>query len=557
MSPAQHAEVADRPLFEAYGRDEPSSWPTKPEQVATARELVRLCQCQICSLLLKDAVTLPCGRSLCRRCLPPTYERANISYPAGPERLLGVQCPFPDCGKEHAVGDCGGDVILNKALHHLEDNLVKWRKEKLNSSTTTVIAVDEQEDGSGDELGEKSAELAYRRLPGGRLTTTWALMEQGQLRYDAEVAYDTESSSTNDEYADFEVTSLHATQEEARSEMDCHVCFALFWEPLTTACGHTFCRSCLQRTLDHSQYCPICRRQLAINPLLNQVVCPSNSRLSAFINTFWKDELKTRGEMYRSEQLGQHGDFDIPLFVCTLAFPRMPTFLHIFEPRYRLMIRRALEGDKTFGMVLPRRARASSDPYFHELGTLLRITNAHFYPDGRSLIETIGISRFRVTGHGMTDGYAVGKIERIDDISLEEEEASEAQEISPASSERGSTGSPTSMDRKSRSSDTPRGPDLDAMSTAALMEFALAFVARMRAQSVPWLTARMTSIYGECPGDPGLFPWWLASILPVRDIEKYRLLGTSSVRDRLKICCSWIVEWETSAWSSLPGCTIL
>lgn len=53
---------------------------------------------------------------------------------------------------------------------------------------------------------------------------------------------------------------------------------------------------------------------------------------------------------------------------------------------------------------------------------------AEFYPDGRSLIGTVGLSRFRVLRHGQLDGYTVGKTERVDDVSLEEE-AMEAAEV--------------------------------------------------------------------------------------------------------------------------------
>ena len=34
------------------------------------------------------------------------------------------------------------------------------------------------------------------------------------------------------------------------------------------------------------------------------------------------------------EQSERDARMDIPIFVCTLAFPFMPTILHVFEPRY-------------------------------------------------------------------------------------------------------------------------------------------------------------------------------------------------------------------------------
>lgn len=39
--------------------------------------------------------------------------------------------------------------------------------------------------------------------------------------------------------------------------------FRLFYEPVTTPCGHTFCLKCLERCLDHNAKCPLCKDGLA------------------------------------------------------------------------------------------------------------------------------------------------------------------------------------------------------------------------------------------------------------------------------------------------------
>jgi Lon protease-like protein len=391
---------------------------------------------------------------------------------------------------------------------------------------------------------------------------TYRLAEEGDLSYEADIHYEEIISATPSPSSDVDDTGLvRKAQDATRAEMDCQVCYALFYDPLTTTCGHTFCRSCLHRILDHSRYCPICRRSLAISPLLNETLSPPNQTIKRIIETFWLEEVNARKEALDAERVAQMQDHDTSLFICTLSFPHMPTFLHIFEPRYRLMIRRAIEeGHRTFGMVIPKRRQHPGDTDFHELGTLLSIVNIQFYPDGRSLIETVGLSRFRVLEHGFLDGYMVGKTERVDDISLEDEEAAEAAEASPMEPEsnqepilEGDKESAEQVSPLPRSnSSSPHIPtsmaDIDTMSTQSLMHYASSFVVRMREQSVPWLTERMLTIYGECPEDPAIFPWWFASMLPVTDIEKYRLLGTSSVRERLKICCTWIVEWEMARW---------
>ena len=43
----------------------------------------------------------------------------------------------------------------------------------------------------------------------------------------------------------------------------------------------------------------------------------------------------------------------LPVFVCTMAYPTLPCPLHVFEPRYRLMIRRCMESGRRFGMCSP------------------------------------------------------------------------------------------------------------------------------------------------------------------------------------------------------------
>lgn len=49
--------------------------------------------------------------------------------------------------------------------------------------------------------------------------------------------------------------------------------------------------------------------------------------------------------------MGLENQQEIPIFVCTLGYPYVPCPLHIFEPRYRLMVRQCMEsGSRQFGM---------------------------------------------------------------------------------------------------------------------------------------------------------------------------------------------------------------
>lgn len=188
-----------------------------------------------------------------------------------------------------------------------------------------------------------------------------------------------------------------------------------------------------------------------------------------------------------------------------------------------------------------------------ECGTILRIVNVEFFPDGRSLIETVGTSRFRILSSTILDGYVVAKIEKINDISVAEEEELEASETG---GHRGFDVSRVLAETTDPDAQASRYPttreEIERTPTSDLMDFAANFVERMRERSVRWLAARIYAIYGECPNDPALFPWWFANVLPVRESEKYRLLATTSVRERLKICCAWILEWERDTWLVHP-----
>jgi len=104
---------------------------------------------------------------------------------------------------------------------------------------------------------------------------------------------------------------------------------------------------------------------------------------------------------------------DTPIFVCALAFPHMPTILHVFEPRYRLMLRRCIEsGTPRFGMVLPARGAGNGVAGVLEYGTMLDIKSIQMLPDGRSMVEAMGSHRFRLLEKGSLDGYTVGRVER-------------------------------------------------------------------------------------------------------------------------------------------------
>merc|ERR1719242_2920662 len=165
-------------------------------------------------------------------------------------------------------------------------------------------------------------------------------------------------------------------------------------------CGHTFCRSCIDRSLDHKQECPLCKTSLMgfqSNIRTNEFVDETIRRI--FPSEYSERQRGQEEEMNDLIKASQDGRHHIPIFVCTASYPNMPCPLHVFEPKYRLMIRRAMEN-----------------------GTSLEIRDIQYFSDGRSVVDTIGGRRFKVLERGSKDGYHTAMVEYLQDVPPEEDQ---------------------------------------------------------------------------------------------------------------------------------------
>ena len=51
-----------------------------------------------------------------------------------------------------------------------------------------------------------------------------------------------------------------------------------------------------------------------------------------------------------SVRIGLSTKVELPIFVCTHAYPLVVCMFHVFEPRYRMLVRNCLKGNRRFGM---------------------------------------------------------------------------------------------------------------------------------------------------------------------------------------------------------------
>jgi Lon protease-like protein len=113
----------------------------------------------------------------------------------------------------------------------------------------------------------------------------------------------------------------------------------------------------------------------------------------------------------------------VPVFPLAgaLLFPRGRLPLHIFEPRYRAMIKDAMAGDRLIAMLQPR--DSGDPPKLFGVGCLGHIAECEALDDGRFNIELEGLGRFRVEREAKVDtAYRQVEIDRAAFSDGEEDE---------------------------------------------------------------------------------------------------------------------------------------
>jgi Lon protease-like protein len=108
----------------------------------------------------------------------------------------------------------------------------------------------------------------------------------------------------------------------------------------------------------------------------------------------------------------------IPLFpLGTVLLPGAPLPLHIFEDRYRSLMRDLLDlppGERRFGVIAIRQGReVGSDGVraLHDVGCMAQIVSSQSNPDGTYELEAVGTTRFRIVSLDSEQPYLRGTVE--------------------------------------------------------------------------------------------------------------------------------------------------
>lgn len=117
----------------------------------------------------------------------------------------------------------------------------------------------------------------------------------------------------------------------------------------------------------------------------------------------------------------------VPIFPLpsVVLFPSTVVSLHVFEPRYRQMVRDTSEGPGLIGLALLKPGEVdqpSGPPAFHELGTVGRIEQLARLPDGRFTLGLVGLVRVRYHEVASDKPYRLARVVPIPETAVDDEE---------------------------------------------------------------------------------------------------------------------------------------
>jgi uncharacterized protein len=183
----------------------------------------------------------------------------------------------------------------------------------------------------------------------------------------------------------------------------------------------------------------------------------------------------------------------------TVLFPTVVLPLHVFEPRYRALMRDCLAGGREFGVVLIERgSEVGGGDVRTGVGCVARIVEAAELDDGRWAVVAAGHRRIRVVRWLPDDPYPIAEVEDWDDA--------------------------------------PARPGLEERLAAAVADLrrVLALAAELGRPAAPATV--------ELSPDPAVASWQAAAVAPFGPVDHQRLLASEGPDDRVDLLASMLAE---------------
>lgn len=194
-------------------------------------------------------------------------------------------------------------------------------------------------------------------------------------------------------------------------------------------------------------------------------------------------------------------DATLPLFpLNTVLVPGLVLPLHIFEPRYRMMVQELLaiedEEQREFGIVAPKDGRSIERDGLdavHRIGTATVLRQADRSEDGRYDIVTTGSRRFFIDSLDMSAPLLRANVTWVNDL------------------------------------EEPHSPELELLTNRAVADF-VSYRAALSGQLEETIAA-----ISDMPEDPGVVSFLLTAAVVLPTAERQQLLGAMSAHERLTL----------------------
>jgi len=188
---------------------------------------------------------------------------------------------------------------------------------------------------------------------------------------------------------------------------------------------------------------------------------------------------------------------EIPLFPLpeVVLFPEANLPLHIYETRYKQMVKNLLKTDRQFGVLLLDKKSGKA----FSIGCTAEIKQTFYLPDGRINIQTQGLQRFKLLEITEHQPYLVGLVKWLAD-------------------------------------DAPVTDLLHLQQQAhRLISDIIRLTNKLTNSLMPGCdSSNHIRLPASLPDDPELFSYWIANNLFSDPYEKQSLLGLTNTRARLE-----------------------
>lgn len=334
--------------------------------------------------------------------------------------------------------------------------------------------------------------------------------------------------------------------------------------PITTHCGHTFCKLCLLQFKISNDTCKVCQKRLPSYQFIQHQ--DSNHLLSQIISAYHQLDLEHDKYITSSNRISNNSisfssstTTSIPILL--FDFPILPS-QKLWIPIYQLQLfLQSLMLCKEFQCLCFAILKKDKANHKNKFGTIVKVNNIK---TNDVMVQITGLDRFQVNSvHQETDDFLRADITIQCERFLKEPEpflrdVDTTQMIGDPIS---LPPSPTITYQKTYTVSSLPSIDLthDVRHLATLIheyvdELARSAPSNAFCSSVEgllgpvWLES-VQAKYGQIPPVecPRVLCWWTAIVLPVGPGERDQLLQTDSLASRLRLVIAWINDMK-STW---------